>query len=196
MSENYLEGAGEKTMNHTVTLYLIGFAGTGKYTIAKEIAKHGYKIIDNHLINDPIFSLLNLDGVTPIPRNAWNAIAEIRNAVLHFISQYTPSNYVFTNVLLEDDGDRAFYDSMLNKAESRGSIFIPVKLHLSIDEHEKRVRSPERKEKFKITSRSAVEIEVGLIHIDHPYLFELEVTHLSAEQAATEILNFIESIKK
>ncbi|MBA3814397.1 MAG: hypothetical protein H0X26_07920 [Alphaproteobacteria bacterium] len=183
-------------MNYTVTLYLIGFAGTGKYTIAKEIAKHGYKIVDNHLINDPIFSLLNLDGATSIPGNAWNAIAEIRNAVLNFISQYPPSNYVFTNVLLEDEGDRAFYDSMLTKTDSRGAIFIPVKLHISSDEHEKRVRSPERKEKFKVTSRSADEIEIGLIHIDHPHLFELDVTHLSAEQAATEILNFIESIKK
>lgn len=45
-------------MTRPVTLYLIGFAGTGEYTIAKEIANHGYKVVDNHLINNPIFSLL------------------------------------------------------------------------------------------------------------------------------------------
>lgn len=44
-------------MKHPITLYLIGFAGTGKYTIAKELVKFGYKVIDNHLINNPIFSL-------------------------------------------------------------------------------------------------------------------------------------------
>lgn len=42
-------------MGPPITLYLIGFAGTGKYTIAKELAKVGYKLVDNHLINNSIF---------------------------------------------------------------------------------------------------------------------------------------------
>ena len=92
---------------NNVILYLIGFAGTGKYTIAKELAKHGYKIIDNHLINNPIFSLLDLDEGTPIPDRAWNAIEKIRQVILNFIAQQPPANYVFTNVILEDDEDHA-----------------------------------------------------------------------------------------
>ena len=58
----------------TVILYLIGKAGTGKYTIAKEIEKSGFSLCDNHLINNPIFSLLNLDGQSPVPQFAWDAI--------------------------------------------------------------------------------------------------------------------------
>ncbi|MCC8400282.1 MAG: hypothetical protein LN563_06965 [Rickettsia endosymbiont of Platyusa sonomae] len=52
----------------TIIIYLIGKPGTGKYTIAKEIARAGYSICDNQHINNPIFSLLNYDGLTPIPR--------------------------------------------------------------------------------------------------------------------------------
>ena len=41
----------------TVILYLIGTSGTGKYTIATEIAKNNYRICDNQLINHSIFAL-------------------------------------------------------------------------------------------------------------------------------------------
>ena len=39
----------------TNIIYLIGKSGSGKYTIAKELAKHGYIICDNQLINYPVF---------------------------------------------------------------------------------------------------------------------------------------------
>ena len=42
-------------------IYLIGFAGTGKLTVAKEIIKHNkeFTLIDNHKINDLIFNLFD-----------------------------------------------------------------------------------------------------------------------------------------
>lgn len=47
-------------------IYLIGFTGTGKLTIAKEIAlKIDIRVVANHLINDPILSLIQADGKTP-----------------------------------------------------------------------------------------------------------------------------------
>lgn len=182
-------------MKKPITLYLIGFAGTGKYTIAKELGKFDYKIVDNHLINNPIFSLLDLDGVTPIPENAWEAIRKIREVVLNFISQQPPSDYVFTNVLLEDEEDRAFYDSMQNEAEARGSIFVPIKLCISSVEHERRISHPERQAKFKAMSISKRDIQKGLLNMNHPHLQELDVTHLTAAQAASTILEFVEGIK-
>jgi len=191
----------EGVMNHNknsmtphITLYLIGFAGTGKYTIAKELAKAGYKIIDNHLINNPIFSLLDLDGITPIPAKAWSAISKIREAVFSFIAQHPAANYVFTNVLLEDEDDHAFYDRMRREAEGRGAIFIPIRLLIAPHEHEKRVKSAERKEKFKTTVLSPQEQEKGLIRIHHPHLQELDVTHLSSSQATSAILEFVSNI--
>ena len=84
-------------MTQPITLYLIGFAGSGKYTVAKEIAKFEYRIVDNQLINNPIFSLLDLDGVAPIPEKAWASIEDIRKAILGFVFQDPKSNYVFAS---------------------------------------------------------------------------------------------------
>ena len=70
----------------TIILYLIGTPGTGNYTIAKEIAKSGYVICDNHLINNPIFELLGYDGLKNIPEFAWDAIGKIRNCIFDFLT--------------------------------------------------------------------------------------------------------------
>ena len=41
-----------------IFLYLLGFAGTGKLTIARAFARSvGAKVVDNHWINNPIFGL-------------------------------------------------------------------------------------------------------------------------------------------
>ena len=71
----------------TLIIYLIGRSGSGKYTIAKYFEKYGFKIVDNHLINNPIFSLLDLDSVTPIPDFAWETISRIRASIFDFMSK-------------------------------------------------------------------------------------------------------------
>jgi hypothetical protein len=50
-------------MNHSeyknCIIHLIGFAGVGKLTIAREIvSKTNAKLVDNHLINNPILSII------------------------------------------------------------------------------------------------------------------------------------------
>jgi len=49
-------------------IYLIGFAGTGKLTVAKEIIKHNkeFTLIDNHKINDLIFNGLINKEIIPL----------------------------------------------------------------------------------------------------------------------------------
>jgi shikimate kinase len=45
-----------KPLNNTI-LVLIGFAGTGKYTIGRVLSERtGARLIDNHLINQPILT--------------------------------------------------------------------------------------------------------------------------------------------
>lgn len=182
-------------MTHPITLYLIGFAGTGKYTIAKEIAKSGYKIVDNQLINNPIFSLLDLDGITPIPEKAWASIEGIRKAVLNFVSQDQKSNYVFTNELYEVEHDRVIYNQVKGAAEKRGSLFVPIKLTASLKEREKRITNPERLSRFKTINLAEIQKQQEVIKIDHPNLLEIDVTNLSATEAAATILRFVQSIK-
>ena len=85
------------TKNNSYIIYLIGKPGTGKYTIAQELAKFGFIVCDNQLINNPIFTLLNYDGFSKIPEIGWNAIGHIRTAVFDFIAIEQKHNYVLTN---------------------------------------------------------------------------------------------------
>lgn len=176
-----------------ITIYLIGHAGVGKYTIAKELSKFNFKVVDNHLINNPIFSLLDLDGTTPIKVDAWKAINEIRKSVLGFVCQDTQSNYVFTNQLLEEKIDHVIYNQVKNTAEARESIFIPVKLIISDEsEHKKRISNPQRKERFKETTLPLDRIAKGLIQIQHPNLKYLDITHLTPAQVVKHLLEFMQ----
>ena len=73
-------------------IVLMGFAGTGKYTIGQELCQRtGAKLIDNHLINNPIFKVVNPDGVTPLPAGVWDKVKTIRGIVYDAIRELSPA---------------------------------------------------------------------------------------------------------
>ena len=60
-----------------VVVYLVGFASTGKLTIARELAPMlNAKVVDNHWVNNPIFGLLETDGKTKLPDAVWDRVGE------------------------------------------------------------------------------------------------------------------------
>ncbi|WP_010302525.1 hypothetical protein [Candidatus Odyssella thessalonicensis] len=174
-------------MSQPVTIYLIGRPGCGKYTCAKELAKYDFKVVDNHLINNPIFSLMNLDGKTPIPKDVWQLIDAIRAAVLTFISQDRQSNYVLTNVLYETEEDHELYEQVRSAAETRGSLFVPIILHIGLEEHYKRISTPERRLRFKHTEISEECLNSSLIKFSHPNLKQIDVTSLASGEVAKQL---------
>ncbi len=127
--------------NHII--YLIGFPGTGKYTIAKEIAKKAnFKVIDNHLINNPILSVLEIDRKTKVPSEIWEKIASVKEIVFDTILNYSVenANFIFTNHLVEGEiSSSESYNKIVNLAEKRNSLFIPIKLICAVDELKKRI---------------------------------------------------------
>jgi predicted kinase len=66
-------------MLKNVIVYLVGFPGTGKLTVARELALLlNARVVDNHWINNPILGLIDSDRVTPFPEDVWDQIAKVR----------------------------------------------------------------------------------------------------------------------
>lgn len=68
-------------------VYLFGFPGVAKYTVAREIAAGaGARVVDNHYVNNPIFGLLDLDGLTPLSTTTLSAAATAERVLAHVAS--------------------------------------------------------------------------------------------------------------
>jgi tRNA uridine 5-carbamoylmethylation protein Kti12 len=180
----------------TTIIYLTGKPGVGKYTIAKELAtNYGFIVCDNQLINNPIFELLQYDGYAKIPDFAWECIGNIRTQIFKFLTKETRNSYVLTNNLYEDEGDRDCYEQVQNMAETRGSLFIPVRLLIDQDEHLRRVVNPKRRERWKSIDPEDVYDETPLLSITHPNLLALNVSNLNSEDSAQAIMNHINELR-
>lgn len=177
-------------------IYLLGYPGTGKYTIAKEICQIApeFRLVDNHLINNPLFSLIHTDGITPLNPRIWDNVELIWRAVLDTIVHISPKDYSFvlTNALSNSDKDVAWFHEVTAMADKRGAQFVPVVLKLSVDEHIKRITSPDRPLRMKEIDPTGPERYAkadNLISPEHPNLLTLDISSLSATEAARHILD-------
>lgn len=187
---------------HNTIVYLIGYPGVGKLTIAKALCQlAGTKLVDNHMANNPIFSIIGVDGNTIIPEAAWDRVKAVRDILLDTILHVAPRSfsYVLTNVLLDDDGDRDLFEQVRDLAAQRTSLFVPVVLRCRKEEHLKRVAAPGRAEHYKDAQPSSLEKlmqERSLLPIVHPHLLALDTTSLSPQEAANTILSHIDHIAR
>ena len=181
---------------HNTIIYLIGFAGVGKYTVANAIQNlQPCKIVDNHYVLNPIFNLIAQNGITPLPAQVWDHAMQVRLAVLATIEHVSPKDwsFMFTNELTEDpDGSSLnLYSQVLQVAETRGSRFVPVRLLCDLEEHVSRVVRPERRERMKGVDPNDARTKQAnqvLFVPDHANTFTLNVSALTPEVAARTIL--------
>jgi hypothetical protein len=166
-----------------IIMYLIGFAGCGKLTIAKAIqSRYDCILVDNHRINNVIFSLIDPDGSTRLPERVWDNVELIRSAVLDTIRHLAKPgrNFIFTNELLEgkERDQKAFLD-IAQLARDRNALFLPVRLMISAEELSCRVASPGRAEQFKETNAKAALKKAEEREIFKPHGFsylEIDIT--------------------
>jgi len=176
--------------------HLIGYPGTGKYTIAQEIKKRlDCRIVDNHLINNPVFTVARIDGKTALPPQVWENTGKIWRIVLESIRDLSPAhfNFLFTNALFDTDpDDHDWFREICDFVDARGSVYIPVRLEIADkEEHRKRVTATGRDERFKATDPQGPErfrARGPILCINHPNVLTLDVTDLSPENAAIAIL--------
>lgn len=185
-------------MLENTVIALIGKPGVGKFTIGSVLAQMtGARLVDNHSINNVLFNVLDVDGVTPLPEEIWQQAGRVRAAVLDTIATIAPRHlsYIFTNFMVGDDpAEYAAFLELAELAEGRGATFVPVILNCRTDELVKRIVTPFRRMRMKLVDpvRGAhINDEVPQFRTDHPNLLELDVSDRPPEEAASVILDWV-----
>jgi predicted kinase len=184
-------------------IYLIGVPAVGKYTTAKAIAERtGAKVVDNQLINHPIFYLSGYDGTDrfPFPKHGAVAIEKIRAAVLDFVREHPDpdASFVFTNVLDSSGADKRLFRRIERLAKKRGARFYPVWLTCGPQEIRKRKNSPDRRQRLKDTDLSNIKYwteEFQELRVPHPNALTLDTSDSPPSKTANEILKRVNSEK-
>lgn len=188
-------------LDNTIIL-LIGFAGTGKYTIGRRLSElTGAKLVDNHLINNPIFTVVNADGVTPLPAPVWDKVKQIRRIVYDSIRELAPPNlsFIFTMELRQNNpADHFSFNELKKLAAARGSLFVPFRLVCDVEELCRRVTMPERAERLKEISPERARkksAEDKVLNPLHPNLRTIDVTDKSPNGGVASIIKEITLIR-
>ena len=182
-------------------VFIMGFSGSGKRTIAQEVAKYPYfKLVDNMVMNSPIVNLLDMAALNQrVPEEAWQQINKIRDVVFATMRDLSPPHFSF--VITHDmvDGEaypQTLFNLVQELANARRAYFLPVRLECSEEELVKRTSSAERKAMNKITDVDRV-INMArnkkVFYSKHPNEITIDVTRMSAIEVAKLILD---SIKK
>jgi hypothetical protein len=187
-------------MSDKATVFLlIGFSGTGKLTVAKALTARlmergaAVRLVDNHYINNPIFGLLDQDGVRPLPVGTWDRVGEVREAVVRTIETLSPLewSFIFTNDLTDGPKERAWVQTLVGLADTRRSRLVVVRLLCDVEELSRRVVSPEGRGLMKwgdaeeVRRRAATE---QVLDPDLPSTLTLDITSMPSFEAADRIL--------
>jgi hypothetical protein len=187
-------------LSRPTIFHLIGNPGVGKYTIGRELAGlTGARLVDNHAVANVIFTVLDQDGVKPLPRAVWQYVGAVRKAVLGAMVDISPPHlsFVLTNHIR--GGDAAEYAAFLNVAavaETRRSRFVPVLLTCETPELMNRIGTESRRERMKLldpVEARRLNDDVPLFETDHPNFLRLDTTRRRPEVSAREIAAWAES---
>jgi predicted kinase len=189
---------------HNTIIYLIGIPAVGKYTVGREIARlTGARLVDNQLINYPVFSVIGYDGTDtfPFPQAAWQHIEVIHKQVLAVIRDLCPpdASFVFTNVLdANDPDDKVWFRRIERLAKHRQAKFFPVWLTCDAATLRRRKDAPERKARLKdidLTSIPRWLEEFAVLKVPHPHALTLDTARATPTQTAKRILNHVRAIE-
>jgi hypothetical protein len=176
---------------------LLGYPGTGKYTVGgalvRQLETEGEEVrfVDNHLVGNIVFGLIDVQPDRPLPAGTGERIRELNLAVLRTMETMSPPrwSFVLTHHLVASATNLAYLDRIAEVAAARASTFVPVVLTCEVEELVRRVPTAVRGERGKLQDPDLARryVEEGMVRYDHPALLTLDVTTLAPEGAAAAI---------
>ncbi|KAL8738293.1 MAG: hypothetical protein Q9181_000882 [Wetmoreana brouardii] len=177
-------------------IYINGYPGVGKYTIAKELVKllPNAKLLDNHQLIDPVAAVY--ERWMPEYQGLRKTV---RKGILDSIATSTTLmdvTWIFTDSQSSDEVGSAAVADYIHAARTRSSPLISVILMCNTDENLRRLKA-ELRGKTKLNDTDVL-LEIreskDLYHFGGDAELTLDVTELSPVAAAQKILDFVTKV--
>lgn len=173
-------------------LLLVGPPAVGKLSVARELERRtGALVVDNHLINNPVFvpmGLLSSEDVDitatdGLRRRVWEVVLEAAAAAPPTLS------HVMTNWLSDDPENAEHVERLRALARTRGARFVPVWLTASEEALLARVDAPGRDQHGKLTDPELLAQILAVPMLPAPAdAIHLDLTEQTPPEAVTALL--------
>ncbi|KAL0944554.1 uncharacterized protein CTRU02_202441 [Colletotrichum truncatum] len=180
-------------------IYINGFPGTGKLTIAQIISGDSsrmLKLVHNHLLINPVEAVLQREqpGYHTLRRRIRSAVFD---SLIHERATHA-SAYIFTDAQTDFENGPAVCQEYERCASERGCDFVPIILHCDEETNLQRLVESDRAAQGKLIDAELLKkFRAGpdLYGFDNnPSQLRLDVSNLSPEAAAAEILSHLSKV--
>ncbi|KAJ6257171.1 hypothetical protein Dda_8057 [Drechslerella dactyloides] len=185
------------------TIFINGYPGTGKLTVAKELQKilPSSKVFDHHLLIDAARATFSQsDPEYQILRKAFRTT--LLDSIAAASPEHASTTWIFTECQSNSHIGTSIAHEYLAAAQRRSSPFVSIILTCSLEENLKRLSHPSRKTtpRRKLTNREVLKAirDEEVIHRFGDWIgvreLVVDVTRLEPEEAAVVIKSFLERI--
>ena len=196
----------DRTINTTkaahppIFVYINGYPGVGKFSVAKELAKllDNAKVLDNHRLIDTTAMLYERGMPEYQPSRK-----QLRSVVLDSLASSISTKdvtWIFTDQQSSSANGTAAAKTYEAAAKARGSPFVSVVLHCGLEENIKRLSSGGRGgDNTKLTDvgiLEAIRENEDIYHFRNDLELEINVTSLEATAVADTIKDFVGTYPK
>ena len=176
-------------------VHINSYPGVGKLTIARELVElTGGKLLDNHAVYNVALALTERKSDI-----YFETLRAVRKIAFDIVLSLPPDEpVILTNVhFVDSDWGNENWDAVRALANDRGVPLFVVVLSCSPEENARRIQGKDRDAKRK--PRDPVPFTGNasgrpLLDRDGDYTFRLDVTDLTPENAARQIVRWMESV--